>query len=66
MRRFQNRMRASGQLIQAKKVRFHDKSQSRNQRRRSALERTRRRLKIEYLIKTGQMKELPAAPYKRR
>lgn len=59
MRRFQNRLRMSGKLIQAKKVRFHDKEQSRNERRKSALERYRRRTRLAYLVKAGKVKELP-------
>jgi ribosomal protein S21 len=66
MRRFQNRMRMSGKLIQAKKIRFRDKEQSRGQRRKSALERHKRRVTLAYLMKVGKLKELPTSHHGRR
>lgn len=54
-RRFQTRMRQSGKLIQAKRVRFLEREPSRTRRRASALERTRRRELSEYLKKVGKL-----------
>ena len=47
LRRFTQKVRESGILIQAKKKRFHGKKQSRLQRRKDALERVaKRKIKI--------------------
>lgn len=57
MRRFQNKVRQSGRILQAKKIRFYRQSLSRTQRRKSSLERQRRASVRDYLIKTGKLKE---------
>ena len=63
LRRFQRRVQSSGTLLQAKKVRFLKKKDSRNKRRTSALFREEKREEYDYLLKTGQLKE---DPYKKR
>lgn len=57
LRRFQGKMRQSGKILQAKKVRFYHPSVNKNQRRKSTLERRRRTQLREYLIKVGKLKE---------
>ena len=57
MRRFQNRMRESGKILQAKKIRFFKKEPNKNRRRDSALERNRRTQVRDYLKKIGKLKE---------
>lgn len=57
MRRFQDKIRQSGKLLQAKKVRFYESPVNRNQRRQSAIERSRRTAVRDYLIKVGKLKE---------
>jgi len=57
MRRFQNRMKESGKILQAKKIRFFSKEASRNTRRKSALEKGRRTELREYMRKIGRLKE---------
>lgn len=57
MRRFQNKVRQSGRILQAKKIRFYNRPLSRNQRRKSSLERHRRATVRDYLIKIGKLKE---------
>ncbi len=57
LRRFQRRTQASGRMLQAKKVRFHKKDQSRTKRRASALRREEKRENYEYLAKTGNLPE---------
>ncbi|OGH85664.1 MAG: hypothetical protein A2294_00190 [Candidatus Magasanikbacteria bacterium RIFOXYB2_FULL_38_10] len=57
MRRFQNRMKESGKILQAKKVRFFAKDLNKNQRRKSALEKNRRTETLGYLKKIGRLKE---------
>jgi ribosomal protein S21 len=56
LRRFTQKVRESGILIQVKKNRFHTKEQSRLQRRKGALERiAKRKIKIR-LKKLGKIK----------
>ena len=57
MRRFQNRMKESGKILQAKKIRFFKKDLNRNQRRKSALEKGRRTEIREYMRKIGRLKD---------
>lgn len=57
LRRFQRRMQSSGKVLQAKKIRFHEKDMNRNKRRQSALRREQKRQTFAYLLKTGQLKE---------
>ncbi|MDP2934479.1 MAG: 30S ribosomal protein S21 [bacterium] len=56
LRRFTQKVRESGILVQAKKNRFHIKKQSRLQRRKGALERVaKRKIKVR-LKKLGKIK----------
>lgn len=57
MRRFQTKMRSSGKLLQAKKVRFYAPKPNRNKRRKDAVERRRRTELYEYNLKVGNIKE---------
>lgn len=57
LRRFQNKMKQSGKILQAKKIRFYQRPASKNRRRQSALERNRRTLLRDYLKKIGKLKE---------
>lgn len=57
MRRFSRRVQQSGKLLQAKKIRFHVRTKSRNLRRVSALRREELRRKREYLKKIGKLEE---------
>lgn len=59
LRRFQRRMQSSGKALQAKKIRFHKKGDSRNKRRASALFREEKRAEYAYKLKTGQLKDEP-------
>jgi len=55
LRRFTQRVRESGILIEAKKHQFRDKKPSRSQRRKSALEREAKRREIIRLKKMGKI-----------
>mgnify|MGYP001562151220 CR=1 FL=1 len=57
MRRFQTRMRSSGKLLQAKKVRFYVPKPNRNKRRKNAVERKHRAGIYEYNLIVGNIKE---------
>lgn len=57
LRRFQTRVKESGKILQAKKIRFYKSGQNKNLRRKSALERLRRAQLREYLKKIGRLKE---------
>jgi len=57
MRRFQDKIRQSGKILQAKKIRFYAPKVNKNQRRKSAVERGRRAKTRDYLIKVGKLKE---------
>jgi len=50
LRRFTQRMRESGILVEAKKSQFYSKKQSRGQRRKEAVKRSKKR-KEKYLLK---------------
>ena len=65
LRRFNKRIVGSGLLLQARKVRFLQKPKSKNIRRASALHRKRIKDKIDYLRKSGQLKEEQLTPRKR-
>ena len=56
-RRFQDKIRQSGKILQAKKIRFHAPQLGKNRRRKSAIEKNRRTNLREYLIKVGKLKE---------
>ncbi len=66
MRRFSRKVQQSGRLIQAKKIRFHTRTKSRNLRRASALRRAEIRARVEYLKKIGKMKDEFGEPRRNR
>lgn len=55
-RRFQKRIKSSGKILQAKKVRFWKKDAKLTQRRAGALRREALKVKFEYELKTGKVK----------
>lgn len=57
LRRFSRRVQQSGKILQAKKIRFHAGPKSKLELRRSALHRIRTREKLEYMLRSGKMKE---------
>lgn len=57
LRRFGRRVQDSGRLLQARKIRYHSGSASKNATKASALRREQLREKREYLIKTGKATE---------
>jgi len=57
MRRFQNRIKESGKIRQAKKIRFFAKDLNRNQRRKSTLAKNQRTELREYMRKIGRLKD---------
>lgn len=57
IRRFSRRVQDSGRMIQARKIRFHAQSMSKNASKATALRREELREKREYLIKSGQATE---------
>lgn len=68
LRRFSRRVQQSGKVLQAKKIRFYTPQPSKLEMRRSALHRTAAREKLEYMLRSGKMKEedLAARGKKRR
>ena len=67
MRRFSRRVQQSGKLLQAKKIRFHMPTKSRNLTRVSALRREEIKKKRDYLKKVGKLKDEDSRnKYKRR
>lgn len=57
MRRVKKRWQQSGKILQAKKIRFHDREKSKTARKRSALHRLEIGAKMEYLKKIGRLPE---------
>lgn len=57
LRRFQTRIKESGKILQAKKIRFYATDKNKNLRRKSALEKMRRTQTRDYLKKIGRLKE---------
>ncbi len=57
LRRFHRKLQQSGKLIQSRKIRFHQRSKSRNMQRESALRRLEIRKEREYLRKIGKLPE---------
>jgi ribosomal protein S21 len=55
-RRFQKRVKSSGKVLQAKKVRFWKKDEKLTKRRAGALRREALKVKFEYELKTGKVK----------
>lgn len=57
LRRFSRKVKASGKLLQARKIRFHESGKSKMGQRDTALRREYLRAKRDFLIKTGQATE---------
>jgi len=57
IRRFTQRVRRSGVLIQARKVRFKEESKSKQAKKKAALKKAELRKKYEKLKKTGEIYE---------
>lgn len=57
VRRFSKRIRSSGILLRARKIRFHERKKSRQMRKKSALKREELRIEYEKLEKSGKIKE---------
>lgn len=57
LRRFQTRIKESGKILQAKKIRFYASAKNKNLRRKSALEKLHRTETREFLKKIGRLKE---------
>ncbi len=55
-RRFQRRTQASGRVLQAKKIRFHEKEANPNQKRTAALRREEKKEEFEYMYRAGKIK----------
>lgn len=56
LRRFSKRIKGSGKILEAKKVRFHRRSPNKNLRRKSALRKKEIAEKITYYKKIGKLK----------
>lgn len=56
-RRFNRRIQLSGRILQAKKIRYHDRDLSAAKRKKSAIRRIEKSEEREYKLKTGQLKE---------
>ena len=57
VRRFSNAVKASGILLQARKIRFKERAKSRQMKKRSALRREELRKEYERMIKLGKIKK---------
>ncbi len=57
LRRFNRKIVESGRVLQAKKIRYHSKTKSRNATKISALRRKELREKRDYLKKIGKLRE---------
>ncbi|MEA3249706.1 MAG: 30S ribosomal protein S21 [Patescibacteria group bacterium] len=66
LRRFSRRVQDSGRILQARKIRFHSNSPSKNSLKATALRREQIKEKREYLIKTGKATEEDFRRKKRR
>jgi ribosomal protein S21 len=64
LRRFHKKLQQSGRLIQARKIRFHERVKNRNKVRQEALRRKSIREKREYLKKIGKLKEETPTSYR--
>ncbi len=56
-RRFTKAIQQSGRMLQAKKIKYYVKEPSRNERRKSALMRNKKKAELEYLKKIGKIDE---------
>ncbi len=66
LRRFTKKTIQSGKLLQAKKIRFHQKAKTTLKRKESALKREEFKKKREYLRRTGKLDEFLEKMKKRR
>ncbi len=66
LRRFSRKVKQSGKLLQARKIRFHSSDKSKMGQRDTALRREYLRAKRDFLIKTGQATEEDFRRRKRR
>lgn len=57
LRRFNSRMQMSGRLLQAKKVRFLKKAPNKTKKKAAALKRREIKTKLDYLLRSGKVKE---------
>lgn len=57
LRRFNNRVQMSGRLLQAKKIKFLAPSENKTKKKAAALKKKQVKEKIEYMLKSGKMKE---------
>lgn len=57
LRRFTKKVQQSGKILQAKKIRYHERPKNKNSKRAGALRREYLREQREYLLKTGQATE---------
>ena len=57
LRRFHRKYQGSGQQLQVKKIRYHERPKSKNLQRESALHRSKMRTKREYLKRIGKLPE---------
>ncbi|MEK7655775.1 MAG: 30S ribosomal protein S21 [Patescibacteria group bacterium] len=65
-RRFQRRIQSSGKVIQAKKIRFHEKPLKLTKRRAGALRREEMKSKFEYEVRIGKIKPDVRRPHAKR
>ena len=66
VRRFSRKVQESGTILQARKIRFHKKSASKNAGKAAALRREELREKREYLLRSGKATEEDFRPKRRR
>jgi ribosomal protein S21 len=57
LRRFSRKVQDSGKMLQAKKIRYHQRPKSKSAQREAALRREYLRAKRDYLIRSGQATE---------
>jgi len=57
LRRFTGRVQSSGRLIQAKKIRFEEGKENKTAQKGAALKRKKTKEKIDYMLKSGKIKE---------
>jgi ribosomal protein S21 len=57
LRRFTGRVQSSGRLLQAKKIRFKADKENKTAQKGAALKRNKAKVKIDYMLKSGKIKE---------
>ena len=57
LRRFNTRVQRSGRILQAKKVRFLAQTENKTRKKAAALKRIKIKTKIDYLLRSGKVKE---------